>query len=385
MRALAMNTHDGFAILDRLHAIRPADWDELARHEGVTAPAVSHSFLSTLEETGCVGNGTGWAPRHATLWQDGRLVAAMPLYEKEHSYGEYVFDWAWADAYARHGLHYYPKWLSAVPFTPLPGRRLLGRDAQARRNLLRAALEHVRASGRSSFHVLLPTEEEAAWLRDAGLLMRHGVQFHWKNQRYLDFDDFAAGMNHDKRKKIKQERRRAQQHGLDLRWLDGRSATTSDWSFFHRCYAMTYALHRSTPYLRPGFFVELARRQPDAVRLLVASRNGQPIASAFFLCDEQALYGRYWGAIEHLPFLHFELCYYQAIEYCIATGLERFEGGAQGEHKLARGLLPVVTYSAHWIRDQRFRHAVQDYLARESAGIELYLDELQDRTPFRST
>lgn len=380
-----MIKRNGLVIVDSLAGLCPAEWDELARDDdGVIAPALTHAFLRTLEETGCVGANTGWIPKHATLWRDGRLTAAMPLYEKQHSYGEYVFDWAWADAYARHGLSYYPKWVAAIPFTPTPGRRVLGRDAQARLDLLNAVLKHACTSSYSSLHILFMDEEEAAWFREAGLLLRSGVQFHWKDQSYRDFDDFVGGMNHDKRKRIRQERRRASEHALELRWLDGHSAKPHDWAFLHRCYAMTYALHRSTPYLSPRFFTELARRQPDAVRLLVASRQGQPVASAFFLCDEQALYGRYWGAIEPLPFLHFELCYYQAIEYCIASGRARFEGGAQGEHKLARGLQPVVTRSAHWIREPRFRHAVEDYLAREAAGIDLYVSELENRMPFRS-
>lgn len=382
--ACAMSRHDGFVLLDGLHEVDADAWDSIAADQhGIVAPALSHAFLCGLEDSACVGRGTGWSPRHASLWRDGLLIAAMPLYEKEHSYGEYVFDWAWAEAYAHHGLAYYPKWLAALPFTPLPGKRLLGRAPEARRQLLHAVLDHVERSGHSSFHLLLPTDEECRWLRDAGLLIRQGVQFHWYNAGYREFEDFLASLNHDKRKKIRQERRRAGAHGLDLSWLDGHTASKDDWNFFHRCYATTYALHRSTPYLNARFFAALAQRQPENLRLLIASRSGQPVASAFFLCDSRTLYGRYWGAVEHLPFLHFELCYYQAIDYCIRHGLDKFEGGAQGEHKLARGLLPVVTHSAHWIGDPRFRRAVDHYLARESAGVDHYLDELNDRTPFR--
>jgi predicted N-acyltransferase len=379
-----MPSRDRFLLLDDLSAIEPVQWDALARDEnGVVAPGLSHAFLRTLESTGCVGPGTGWTPRHATLWHGKEMIAAMPLYEKDHSYGEYVFDWAWAEAYERNGLPYYPKWLAALPFTPLPGRRLLGRDAESRRGLLGAVLAHVAGSGHSSFHLLLPTEEESRWLREAGMLERQGVQFHWHNDGYADFNGFLAGLNHEKRKKIRQERQRAAAHDLTLRWLDGHEATADDWGFFYGCYATTYAQHRSTPYLRPHFFTELARELPEGVRLLIAARNEQRVAAAFFLCDRQALYGRYWGAMEYLPFLHFELCYYQGIEYCIRYGLETFEGGAQGEHKLSRGLLPVVTRSAHWIADDRFRDAVDRYLARETAGVDLYLDELTERTPFR--
>jgi uncharacterized protein len=370
---------DGFHLLSGLDQIPAKDWDALAGSQA----CLSHAYLHTLEDTGCANPETGWTPRHATLWEKGQLLAALPLYAKHHSYGEYVFDWAWADAYQRHGLSYYPKWLSAVPFTPIPGARLLGQTAEARRQLLANVLEMAQRSQLSSLHLLFPTEEEADWMRDAGLLIRHGVQFHWRNAGYRDFDDFLASLNHDKRKKIRQERRRAGEHGLALRWLDGRNASAEDWAFFYRCYATTYALHRSTPYLSPTFFTRLADRQPDNVRLLLAERDGEPLAGAFFLCDQEALYGRYWGATEHLPFLHFELCYYQAIEYAISQGLSRFEGGAQGEHKLARGLEPVATRSAHWIADPRFHDAVDRFLAQESEGMRFYLDELSERTPFR--
>ncbi|THF64370.1 GNAT family N-acetyltransferase [Pseudothauera rhizosphaerae] len=371
---------DGFHLLDGLAGVPAAAWDALAGGQ----PCLAHAYLHALEATGCVGGQTGWLPRHATLWRAGELVAAMPLYEKHHSWGEYVFDWAWAEAYARHGLAYYPKWLAALPFTPIPGPRLLGRSPADRRALLAAVLAMAADSGHSSFHLLFPEPDEAPWLEEAGLLLRRGVQFHWRNAGYRDFDDFLARLNHDKRKKIRQERRRAAAHGLTLRWLDGRSAQAADWAFFHHCYALTYALHRSTPYLNEDFFTTLARTLPDGVRLLLAERDGDPVAAAFFLCDHDALYGRYWGATEALPFLHFELCYYQAIEYCIAHGLARFEGGAQGEHKLARGLEPVVTVSAHWLRDARFADAVARFLARERGGIDAYLDELEERLPFRA-
>lgn len=366
-------------LIERLSSIDADTWDALAGGQA----SLSHAFLSTLEDCGCVGPDTGWRPCHVTLWDGEALAGAVPLYEKNHSYGEYVFDWAWADAYARHGLDYYPKLLAAVPFTPIPGPRLLAHDARRRLALIDTALAIAQASGVSSLHVLLPTAAECDGLAEAGLLIRQGVQFHWHNRGYADFDDFLARLNHDKRKKIHQERRRAAVHGLTCQWLDGRQAREADWRFFHRCYTATYALHRSVPYLNLDFFVMLAARAPDTVRLLVASRGGEPVASAFFLCDAQALYGRYWGATEQLPFVHFELCYYQAIEYCIATARQRFEGGAQGEHKLARGLEPVVTRSAHWIRDSRFRDAVDRFLAQERAGVGFYLDELSERTPFR--
>ncbi|MBR0564680.1 N-acetyltransferase [Azoarcus sp. L1K30] len=374
-----MSEDADFAFVSSLEQIDPAQWNALAGGQA----CLTHAFLCALERTGCVGGDTGWLPRHATLWRNNELIAAMPLYLKHHSYGEYVFDWAWADAYARNGLEYYPKWLSALPFCPIPGTRLLGHQEADRKKLLREVLGYVGDSGLSSFHVLFPTEAEGHSLGDAGLMMRHGVQFHWHNRDYTDFDHFLSQLNHDKRKKIRQERRRASAHGLELQWLDGHHADADDWAFFYRCYATTYALHRSTPYLTPDFFPALGRALPDGVRLLLARRDGQAVAGAFYLCDGEALYGRYWGAIEQLPFLHFELCYYQAIDYCIKHGLKRFEGGAQGEHKLSRGLEPVITRSAHWIADPRFRDAVDRFLDQESTGIQFYLDELSERTPFR--
>lgn len=369
----------GVEITASLSGVAPRQWDALAGGQ----VCLSHAYLAALERSGSIGTGTGWQAHHLLLRDGDKLAAAMPLYLKQHSYGEYVFDWAWADAYARNGLSYYPKLLAAIPFTPIPGARLMARDDRARAALIDALLEHAQASGLSSLHVLFPPEHEADALRERGLLIRQGVQFHWLNRGYADFGEFLASLNNDKRKKIRQERRRADDLGLNYRWLDGESANEADWAFFYRCYAGTYAQHRSTPYLSPSFFHLLAGAAPQSVRLLIASRGTQPVASAFFLCDETTLYGRYWGAIERLPFLHFELCYYQAIAYCIATARARFEGGAQGEHKLARGLEPVLTRSAHWIRDPRFRDAVDRYLARETEGMSLYLDELNERTPFR--
>ena len=399
-----MSQPDGFHLFPRIARIDASQWDALVDASCASpAPCIRHAFLHALEESGCVGGRSGWTPAHATLWQDGALRAAMPLYLKAHSWGEYVFDWAWAEAYQRHGLDYYPKWLGAVPFTPIPGPRLLGGGDDARRELLAALLSNARESGLSSLHLLFPLDSERGLLEAAGLMIREGVQFHWENppavgdpvspgtgaafsaprRRWTDFEDFLASLSGAKRRKIRQERRRAAAHDLHLQWLEGHEARDEDWAFFAHCYATTYALHRSTPYLSAEFFVRFARSMPGAVRLLVARRDGHPVAAAFFLCDREALYGRYWGCVEDLPFLHFELCYYQAIEYCLRHGLARFEGGAQGEHKLARGLLPVRTFSAHWLADARFRGAVDEWLVRERAGVGHYLDELEGHSPFR--
>ena len=383
-----MTSPDEFRLLGSIADIAPQDWDALL--PPAPTPCLHHAYLHALEASGCVGEASGWTPRHATLWTDGRLAAAMPLYLKTHSWGEYVFDWAWAEAYQRHGLDYYPKWLCAIPFTPVPGPRVLGQDPRARERLMAGVSRLAESSALSSLHVLFPGERELASLQQNGLSLREGVQFRWSNtgtdgSPYADFDAFLGSLNHDKRKKIRQERRRASAHGLSLSWLNGHTATHEDWHFLYRCYANTYALHRSTPYLNLDFFLRLARDRPEQVVLLVAARAGLPMACAFFLRDEEALYGRYWGTVEPLPFLHFELCYYQAIEHCIAHGLQRFEGGAQGEHKVARGLLPVKTHSAHWIADPRFRTAVDDFLGRERQHMSFYLDELNERAPYRSS
>jgi uncharacterized protein len=368
-------------IVDSLAGIDPAQWDALARGN----PTVCHAFLDSLHRSGCASARTGWTPRYPTLWRDGVLAAAAPLYVKAHSYGEYVFDWGWADAYERHGLAYYPKLLVAVPFTPATGARLLARDGEAARTLARALLEMARDSQASSLHILFPDANDAEVLRDGGLglLERTGVQFHWRNEGYADFDAFLAALSHDKRKKIRQERRKVAEAGVVVRRLTGREATSADWDFFTTCYRKTYREHRSTPYLDRKFFGMLGERMPDNVLLVIAEREGRPIAAALDLFGGGTLYGRYWGSVEYVPGLHFEACYYQAIEFCIERGLALFEGGAQGEHKHARGFLPEKTRSFHWLAHPAFNRAIDDFLAREGEGISAYVDELNERSPFR--
>ncbi|MGC3964493.1 MAG: GNAT family N-acetyltransferase [Rhodocyclaceae bacterium] len=363
----------------RISDIPAPQWDALAGNQ----PCLVHAFLAAMEDTHCVGPGTGWMPRHATLWDGDTLVAAAPLYAKSHSWGEYVFDWAWADAYRQHGLAYYPKWLCALPFTPVPGTRLLARDATAREALLDGLLAHIDTSGASSLHILFADEDEIVAGAARGMLVREGVQFHWHNAGYTDFDGFLAALAHDKRKKIRQERRKVADAGVTLRVLEGSAIEPSDWTFFARCYTTTYALHGATPYLNLAFFRALGERLPQACVMLLAERDGEPVAASLLLRDDTALYGRYWGAIEQIPCLHFEACYYAPIAYAIEQGLSRFEGGAQGEHKLARGLDPVRTRSLHWLRDARFHDAVSHYLQRETGGVELYINELEGRRPFR--
>ncbi|HEX9451041.1 MAG TPA: GNAT family N-acetyltransferase, partial [Burkholderiales bacterium] len=326
-----------------------------------------------------------WAPCHITLWRDNRLAAAMPLYLKSHSYGEYVFDWAWADTYQRHGLRYYPKLLNAVPFTPVTGPRLLALSDADRSTLLDAALAFARDSGVSSLHCLFPAEPEVAAFESAGMMLRASVQFHWRNEGFSDFEDFLGRMNHDKRKKIRQERRKVRDAGIEFRRLRATEATEADWRFFVECYDRTYRAHHSSPYLNLDFFLRLAQAMPEQLLLILGYREGVPVASAFNIIGEDTLFGRYWGTREFHSGLHFESCYYQAIEFCIAEKLGSFEGGAQGEHKLARGLLPQRTVSAHWLAHPEFAEAVTRFLRKEASGIEHYVDELSEHSPFKQS
>ena len=367
-----------FQVVESLAGVDPAEWNQLAGAQ----PFIRHEFLSALIECGCATGRSGWLPQFLLLRRSGALVAAMPLFAKSHSYGEYVFDWAWADAHERNGVEYYPKLLSAVPFTPVRGRRLLAAGEADQRALIAAALELARQS--SSLHVLFPLEAEAELMRETGMLLRRTVQFHWRNEDYADFDDFLGRMNHARRKNIRQERRRVREAGVALRWIEGRDLERRHWEFFNRCYRGTYAAHRSSPYLNLEFFLSIGARLPQHLAMVLAERDGRAIASALFLTDGTTLYGRYWGATEHVPLLHFECCYYQAIEYAIARKLASFEGGAQGEHKLFRGLMPVETLSAHWLAHPRFARAVQSFLEREGAGIERYVNELCEHSPFKS-
>ena len=374
-------TTEQLKILPGLSNVDAAEWNNLAGDN----PFLRYEFLYNLERSGCVSRETGWDPHHLTLWRNGVLVAAMPLYLKHHSYGEYIFDWAWADAYHRSGLNYYPKLLSAVPFTPVAGARLLTQDAHLRARLANAALDLAQELKASSIHILYPTESQAVELAGTGYLRRDSTQFHWHNQGYRDFDDFLGAMSHDKRKKIKQERRKLKEQGIHFERIEGGEIGAADWHFFNRCYTTTYRQHHSSPYLNLDFFLSLGHDLPNQIVMFKAIANGNSIAAALSLKNSRRLFGRYWGATEYVPGLHFETCYYQGIAYCIDNGIEVFEGGVQGEHKLARGLLPIKTYSNHWLAHSQFTSAVADYLARESLGVQRYIDELNELTPFKHT
>jgi predicted N-acyltransferase len=364
-------------VIPRMADLDPAAWDALAGD----SPFLRHAFLHALETSGCVGEHIGWEPVHLALFRNGQLDAAMPLYIKHHSWGEFVFDWAWADAYRRHGLNYYPKLVCCVPFSPVPGPRLLARTEADRAALVQAALTLTRDLDCSSLHILFPTEPDHAALQTTPLLHRSGFQFHWHNAGYTGFDDFLAALTHDKRKKIRQERKKLAALGVTFRWIEGRDSSDADWDHFLRCYADTYARHRSDPHLNRAFFMTLRETLPDNLLLVIADRDGEPVACSFCIRDSERLYGRHWGTLEYLPGLHFETCYQQGIEYAITRGLKVFEGGAQGEHKLARGLVPTATHSWHWLAHAEFRNAVDQFLARETDAIAHYMDELD--TPFR--
>ena len=364
-------------------AARPTRAHEQASTPGALPAFLRFDYLEALERTGCVGPGTGWQPLHMTLWRGRTLVAAAPLYAKSHSYGEYVFDWAWADAYQRHGLRYYPKLLCAVPFTPVSGPRLLAADDAARDALLAALLEQARASQLSSLHLLFPCEDDARAAGRARMMIRRGVQFHWRNDGYGDFEQFLSTLAQPKRKKIRAERRRVAQAGVRFRRLVGREIGEADWAFFSACYEATYAAHGSTPYLSQAFFLAIAERMPEHLVMIVAMRGARPVAASLLVRDASRMYGRYWGAMERIDCLHFEAAFYQSIEAAIDLGAEVLEGGAQGEHKMSRGFLPEPTCSAHWLAEPAFADAVDRFLAREGVMIDGYLDELRERSPFR--
>jgi predicted N-acyltransferase len=382
----------------------PADvdslaWDALLQAQPHASVFMRHAYLSALHSSNSACASTGWEPRFISLHDEqGHLAAATVLYVKDHSMGEYVFDWAWANAYQQHGIPYYPKAVVAVPFTPVPGSRLLARNEKSRLALVQALVDLSRQWNLSSLHLLFGAKEDMAACTQAGLMLRHTVQFHWNNSDggYPDFDTFLVSLSQEKRKKIRQERRKVSDAGITFRYAEGTAITPEDWDFFYRCYERTYLEHGNPPYLRPDFFKRMAQTMPENWLLFVAEREGRPIASSLIAIGsypsqredgersiEKVAYGRYWGALERVDCLHFEACYYQPLEWCIANGYQRFEGGAQGEHKMARALLPVKTSSAHWIAHPEFNKAIANFLQREGSGIENYMEDLSTRNPFR--
>ncbi len=370
-------------IVSSLSEIGQSAWDALVAAQEEPNPFLSYAFLHALHESGSAAPESGWQPQYIVLYDGEELAAALPLYVKGHSYGEYVFDWAWADAYHRHGVDYYPKLLSAIPFTPVSGPRLMAVDAEARAALVDVLVATQGATEVSSTHVLFPPEEQARQLQEAGFMLRSGVQFHWLNQGYANFDEFLATLEQKKRKNIRAERRKVREAGVTLRRVRGRDALDADWVLFNRCYRHTYKAHHSTPYLNLDFFRRIGASMPDNILLVIASREGSDIAASLVIHNETTLFGRYWGELEHVPCLHFEAAYYQPLEFCIEQGIQAFEGGAQGEHKMARGFLPTRTWSAHWLAHPSFADAIERFLEREKGGIDDYMDELNERNPFK--
>ncbi len=369
------------ARIHRALADIPADdWDAL--HDGRN-PFVAHAFLDGMERTGVIDPRLGWTPWHLGLWDGGRLVAAAPCYLKGNSHGEFVFDHAWAHAFARAGVEYFPKWLGAVPYSPVTGPRLLAADPQARVALVRAIEDLCETGGLSSGHVNFHTDDESGAFGE-GWHHRLDLQYHWRNaDGWASFEEFLGALGNRARKNIRQERAKVERAGIRFRVVHGDEASREDLSAMHGFYLQTFAEYGNHPALTPAFLRHLAREAPRSLVMILAEHAGEPVAGALCLRGSDALYGRYWGSSVDLPGLHFETCYYQGIEYCLRHGLVRFEPGAQGEHKLARGYRPVTTHSAHHIAHPGLRHAVADYLDRERREVEMIGDYLEERAPFR--
>lgn len=384
MEAPASNKpHYRMSLLLSLSEIGEAAWNDFLQRHQAYHPFLSYAFLHALHESGSANEDTGWRMCFLMAWQDDVLVGALPLYEKMHSYGEYVFDWSWANAHQQHGINYYPKLLSAIPFTPIECNKLICSDAQVRTALINALIELQTQHGYSSSHVLFVSENRLAEFKDHGFLQRLGVQFHWHNQNYPDFDAFLAQLSPKKRKNIRYERRKVAEQNVRFVQLRGADITLDDWTFFKRCYDHTYHAHHSTPYLNLDFFLRIGKSMPEHILLILAIKDDTKIAASLLIYDEQRVYGRYWGALQELPCLHFETAYYQSIEFCIANKIATFEGGAQGEHKLARGFLPTTTYSVHQLSHPQFQDAVQHFLEREQLGVGDYIQELNEHNPYK--
>ncbi len=379
-------TTTSVTVNESIAQIAPAEWNRLA---GGDYPFLRHEFLLAAETSGSAAPETGWAPRHLTIANDrgDGLRAAMLLYEKHHSWGEFVFDWAWARAYGQAGLPYYPKLVSAVPFTPAPSRRLLLRDpddTDAAAILIAAAVKLAEDTGCSSLHVLFPDEHSLASLRQAGLHVRKDCQFHWHNDGYRDFDDFLGAFSSAKRKKTRRDRRRVAEAGIKFRRLHGSDIDADTWRTIFHLISITFMQRGSMPYFNLDFFSEIGRTLPDKILVILAEKQDEPIAAAIFFESERVLYGRYWGSDGHYDALHFETCYYQGIDYCIETGKSLFEPGTQGEHKISRGFVPVSTWSAHWLQHPEFFRVIGDYLDEERRHVERYMDVVDTRSPYRA-
>lgn len=375
---MRVTVHDEIADIGR------DEWNKVAGDE---YPFLRHEFLLAAEETGCVSERSGWLPCHLSLrHDDGSLRAALPLYEKHHSWGEFVFDWAWANAYQQAGLAYYPKLVSAVPFTPASSKRLLladNKDDEAANALVRAAIEHAKERKCSSVHFLFPAEYETARYAEFGLKIRKDCQFHWHNRGYSDFDDFLATFSSKKRKKARRDRRHVEEAGIRFRRLTGAELTPDLWQRVYPLISRTFMRRGSMPYYDLEFFNRISISLADQLLVVLAEDGGEPLAAAVFFIGKNVLYGRYWGSVGHHNALHFETCYYQGIDFCIATGIGEFEPGTQGEHKISRGFVPVTTYSAHWLAQPAFFDAIAQYVAEEARHVDRYIQAVDDHSPYR--
>lgn len=360
--------------------INQKEWNDLTKSN----PFLRLEFFQSLEASKSIGEGTGWHPFPAIVIDQGSLVGASPIFLKEHSYGEYVFDWSWAEAYQKYGKNYYPKIASCIPFTPATGPRIFGLDLSIKKNIVVQIEELAYENKMSSSHILFCNESEKDIFGDPKWMLREGVQFKWFNKNYNNFAEFLSQLSHDKRKKIKQERKKIHDLGLKIKKIKGPEISESDLDFFYACYCNTYQDHNSHPYLTRIFFSLIKESMPENLLLILAYEGDLPVAASFFIYDDKNLYGRYWGSKSFYPGLHFELSYYQGQEFCIENRIVSFEGGAQGEHKLARGFEPFNTFSFHRIFDEKFELAIKDFLRREKTGIDQYTNELNERAPYKT-
>ena len=351
----------------------------------INSSFLSYAFHSSLETSGSVGKNTGWVPFPIIAKSEGKIVGFMPIYLKEHSYGEYVFDWSWAEAFHKSGLNYYPKMISAIPFSPITGSRIIADNLDIKKMMIKALEKILLDHKISSCHILFPSKQDADLFKDMGWLQREGVQFRWENKNYDNYAQFLSNLSHNKRKKIKQERKKINNLSIDVSVKQGKLISSEDIEFFYACYCNTYMLHNSSPYLTKEFFYQLNNNMPNNIVLMIAEQGGKRLASALNIISEQCLYGRYWGALEYIPGLHFELCYYAGQEFCIQNQLKYFEGGAQGEHKLARGFDPFKTYSNHFIANSEFKSAIESFLSKEKTHMTMYANELEERSAFKKS
>lgn len=372
------------SIIGAINEVSATDWNKLVDSDN---PFARFEFLNALEQHNCVGQTYGWLPQHIVVTENYTLIGACPMYLKNNSYGEFVFDWAWADAYHRSGIEYYPKLVTAIPYTPATGARFLIADQQRYQQIseliIDSALQHANALGVSSMHWLFTNENDTAQLESKNLMLRLGCQFHWRNNNYKDFDHYLSFFNSKNRKKIKRERRQIQQQNIKIEILSGKQMTDELWDIYHLFYCSTFEKKSGTATLSNGFFKALGKTMPDNVLVLFAKYNNEYIASAFCVKGEKTLYGRHWGCSEEFDNLHFELCYYQGLEYCIKNSLSYFEPGAQGEHKIYRGFLPTRTWSAHWIAHPEFKTIIRRHVQHEYEGMQYYIKDMHSHSPFK--